>query len=217
MQQQQERFNKSNYKLYQADTNPLSMYSTTNSIEFGNKSYVLNNNNSNNENNKLTNTSRQIALKDGNVKLKKDGGGGFYVNNNPYVPTDNDLPVLPCNRWKDRLIDAHYYPTNLTMNQTSYNGNASLYKEREHANTLLSTLNPTKELNASLKKEEEEIKFHSNLTGYKSNLKTKNIVTSEQYNEHNEQPMNQNISEMKDNYHFSDPYGYNDFLNSIKN
>ncbi|EFC49974.1 predicted protein [Naegleria gruberi] len=203
------------------------MYSTTNSEEFSNKFQRSldgpNNHNifprqspsNHNTDPNLMRTTQLFhsTINSKSVTLHKGTGGGFQTNNLPFRPTDNEIPVQPVTRWRDRLIDPNCHPSDLSMSQSAFNKKASLYKEKEHADVLVETL---KKSAGYQSKVEDDPLLSSHPTGYKSNFKSKNIVSGQDYPDHVDLPTRQHVSEMKQNYTFGDPYQFNSFMDTIK-
>lgn len=203
------------------------MYSTTASEEFHNKfnksldgpnNYAIfkKEQNNNDDENSSTKASQLLltTVSSKGVNIYKGTGGGFKTNNNCFVPTDNEIPVQPVARWRDRLIDPNYHPSDVTMTQSSFNSKSSLHKEQEHASTLLKTLQKAA---GNGNEAHPDPLLTSHPTGYKSNYKSKNIVSGCDYPDHKDLTTNQHASEMKTRYGFGDPYEFSQFMTTLKN
>ncbi|KAG2373785.1 hypothetical protein C9374_011874 [Naegleria lovaniensis] len=204
------------------------MYTTTTSEEFQNKfskslegpnNHTILSKQSSSVHNTDPNLLRTSQLFQSTVSCKevnvyRGTGGGFKSNNNCFIPTDNDIPVQPVARWRDRLIDPSYHPSDLTMTQSSFNKHSSLIKEKEHAQTLIQTLQSAAGVNHS---PNDDPLLSSHPTGYKSNYKSKNIVSGCTYPDHLELTTSQHVSETKDHFKYSDPYQYSQFMSTLKN
>ena len=207
------------------------MYSTTTASEFSNKfsksrEAPYNNtmssttmatsptNNNTDPNHMKASDLFNSTIQSHSMTLAKKTGGGFQNNNMPYQPTNNDIPVQPVARWRDRLIDANYHPSDLSMTKSAFNSESSVHKEREGTSQLLSTLKSSAGVHQELGANNPLLTSHP--TGYKTNFRSKNIVSGEHYSNHQALDSTGHESETKSTYSYSDPYGFGSFMNVTK-